>query len=182
MKNILILNGSPRSNGYTKKLIDFFIGKCEANVDIIDCHKLNIQYCIDCRHCEKNFKCSIDDEMQIVYKKLEDADVIVFATPIYFYSVTSQLKKVIDRLQVYFFRHINRKNTDIKSKKGVLIAVGGAKKYETQFLSAEVIAKGAMTNLNCALEKSFFLSGTDNVNVADLNELKLEIEKYVSSI
>ncbi len=184
MKNIVILNGSPRNNGYTKCLIDTFISSVDSsnNIEIIECQKLNISYCVDCRYCEKNFKCVVNDEMQEIYIKLENADIIVFATPVYFYSVSAQLKTLIDRLQVYFFRLINGMSNDLKEKTGILIAVGGAKEYPNQFLGVETIAKGAMKDLNCTLEKTFYLSATDKVNNEELEDIKLSIVNYAKKV
>ncbi len=184
MKKVLILNGSPRKNGYTSLLIDTFIENLndEYSFEIIDCNSLNVNFCVDCRYCATNFKCVINDEMQEIYTKLENADILVFATPVYFYSVTAQIKTLIDRLQVYFYRHINGKNSEIKNKVGVLISVGGAKEYPNQFVGVETMTKGAMKDLNCTLEKSFFLSKTDDVDHDTLEALKLTIVNYSKTV
>ncbi len=184
MKNILILNGSPRNNGYTNLLVNIFVENInsEYTYEIIDCNNINIHYCVDCRFCEKNFKCTINDEMQEIYKKLEKADIIIFATPVYFYSMSAQIKTLIDRLQVYFYRHIKGMNSALKQKIGILIAVGGAKEYPNQFLGVETISDGAMKNLNCALVQRFFLSKTDNVDSSTLEELKISIVNYAKTV
>ncbi len=184
MKKILILNGSPRPNGFTKSLINTFTENINTEYlfEIIDCNKLDVNYCVDCRYCEKNFTCTINDGMQEIYTKLENADVIVFATPVYFYSMSAQIKTLIDRLQVYYYRHINGKNSELKNKIGILFAVGGAKEYPNQFLGVETIAKGAMKDLNCSLEKSFFLSKTDNLDISVFEELKLSIVNYAKTV
>lgn len=183
MKNLLILNGSPRRDGYTAELISAFSDdkKDKLNIEIINCNEIDVNYCTDCRACKSNYKCSINDDMQLIYKKIEIADIIVFATPVYFYSVSAQLKTVIDRLQVYFFRHIDGKNLDIKKKEGILISVGGAREYKDQFLSVETITRGAMKNINCELQQSFFISGSDNINRGEIERLKICINKYIST-
>lgn len=174
MKNIVILNGSPRKQGYTSQMIEVFIESLnnrEYEFDIYNCGDLEISFCVDCRYCEKNYKCVINDDMQEIYNKLENADIILFATPVYFYTVSAQLKRVIDRLQVYYFRNINKSN-NFKNKKGILFAVGGAKEYNEQFKSVVTVTKGVMNNLNCSLEHQVFCSSTDSLTDNDFNKIK----------
>ncbi len=184
MKKVLIINGSPRKKGYTSELIDTI--RCnlneKINVDIFECHVAKVQFCMDCRHCEKNYSCIIDDEMQVLYKKIEEADVLIFATPVYFYTVSAQLKTVIDRLQVYFFRHIKNQNKSMKAKAGYILTVGGAKPYPSQFNGVRTVLKGTMGNLNCELKDVFSLSATDDVNIAELEELKYSIFELCKQI
>ncbi len=177
MKNVLILNGSPRKKGYTNELIDVIKNNLneKINVEIFQCHGANVKYCVDCRHCEKNFSCIIDDEMQVLYKKIEEADVLIFATPVYFYTVSAQIKTVIDRLQVYFFRHIKKINDNMKAKEGYIVSVGGAKTYTNQFAGVQTVIKGTMTNLNCELKNCYTLSATDNVHNDELQNLKKDL-------
>lgn len=184
MKNMLIINGSPRENGYTKELISVFERNKsdKLNIDIVNCKDVNVNYCIDCRNCKSLYKCTIDDDMQVIYDKIEKADIVIFATPVYFYSVTAQLKTIIDRLQVYFFRHIDGKNSDMKKKEGVLISVGGAKEYINQFLGVETMIRGAMKNINCELKHNYFISGSDNIDKNEMEKLKLNISNYINTI
>ncbi len=184
MKNVLILNGSPRKNGYTSDLIETIKSNLneKINVEVFECHVANIKYCTDCRHCEKNYSCIIDDEMQVLYKKIEKADVLIFATPVYFYNVSAQLKTVIDRLQVYFFKKINNKNESMKLKEGYILSVGGAKVYNGQFEGVKTVLKGTMGNLNCELKGIFSISSTDNINQEELNNLKNDLFELCNHI
>lgn len=184
MKNLIIFNGSPRKNGYTKELISAFEQNesNSLNIEIINCNDVNVNYCTDCRACKSSYKCAIDDEMQLIYDKIEKADIVIFATPVYFYSVTAQLKTIIDRLQVYFFRHIDGKNISMKKKEGILISVGGAKEYQNQFLGVETMISGAMKNINCELKHNFFISGSDNIDKKEMEKLKLNIREYINTI
>lgn len=103
MKNIVVVIGSPRKNGNTDILASSFIkGAKDAgnNVDVISVIGSNVAGCIGCDYCKRNdeHKCCQNDDMTDYYKRLANADVIVFATPIYFYNISSQLKAIIDRL------------------------------------------------------------------------------------
>lgn len=104
-KNILILNGSPKKNGNTTKLVEWFSqGACSnhAKVEIIRAASLKFKSngCISCRRCQKimKYECVINDDVKRVLKKMAKADVIVFATPLYFYGPSVQLKLIIDRM------------------------------------------------------------------------------------
>ncbi len=184
MKNVLILNGSPRKNGYTSELIRVVQENLneKINVDVFECQGADVQYCIDCRHCEHSYSCIIDDDMQQLYKKIEEADILVFATPVYFYTVSAQLKTVIDRLQVYFFKNVKKQNQLMKAKDGYILAVGGAKLYEGQFDGVKTVVKGAMGNLNCELKQMYLLSSTDNVNKSELEMQKNSLKDLCEQI
>lgn len=100
--NILVLNGSPRKQGNTKKMTDSFREGAEAaghQVDIVDvCHR-NIAGCLACEYCHTTGKgtCAQQDDMQEIYKLLKEADMLVIASPIYYHGISGQLKCVLDR-------------------------------------------------------------------------------------
>ena len=133
----LILNGSPRKNGDTVSLIKKLTSELEGEIKIIDAYRCNISPCIDCRYCWKNSGCAINDEMQEVYKYIEDCDNIVIASPIYFSELTGKLLDVGSRLQTLFCaKYFRKEDLNIKPKKGAVILVGGGdgrieKPYET---------------------------------------------------
>ena len=96
----MIISASPRKNGNSDILCtNFMNGALEAghNVEKIDLRDKNIGYCIGCYACTKLGKCFQNDDMNELARKLENADVIVLATPVYFYSMDAQLKTFIDR-------------------------------------------------------------------------------------
>ena len=100
-QRILVLAGSPRPQGNSDLLADAFIEGARQNGNVVD--KVNVaRYkiggCVDCQYCfAHEGKCVQRDDMDEIYPLLDAADVLVFATPIYFYSFSSQLKRVIDR-------------------------------------------------------------------------------------
>ena len=101
MKNVVILSSSPRKNGNSDLLCrEFEKGAKEAghNVEYIRVAEKNIGYCIGCYACRNNGKCFKNDDMQQICESILNADVIVFATPVYFYTMSAQLKTLIDRL------------------------------------------------------------------------------------
>ncbi|MFA5339766.1 MAG: flavodoxin family protein [Candidatus Omnitrophota bacterium] len=104
-KKILVLNGSPKRNGNTAKLVEWFTEAARskaADVEVINAAFLKYKSsgCTSCRTCQKikEYKCAIKDDAQPVLRKMAKADVIVFATPLYFYGPSAQLKVIIDRM------------------------------------------------------------------------------------
>ena len=101
MKKVLILSGSPRHGGNSDTLCDQFMkGVAEAGHDVekIFVARKKIAPCMACYYCTShNGECAIKDDMAEVLQKIIDADVIVLSSPVYFYSISAQLKAVIDR-------------------------------------------------------------------------------------
>lgn len=101
MKNILILAGSPRKNGNSAMLCqEFERGAKDAghNVELIYLRDKTIGYCLACYYCKNHDGvCIIKDDMAEILDKMNAADVIVMASPVYFYAVDAQMKALIDR-------------------------------------------------------------------------------------
>lgn len=101
MKKVLILSGSPRKNGNSDILCDEFMrGAVDSGNEVkkVRVSDLNIGYCKACYYCRNhNGNCVIKDDMAEVLQNMIDADVIVLASPVYFYSIDAQLKALIDR-------------------------------------------------------------------------------------
>jgi multimeric flavodoxin WrbA len=103
IKRILILMGSPRKEGNSAALSErlaFGATKAGAHVETLYLHGMDISPCTGCDGCqgEEATGCIIADAMQGIYGKLKTADAIVFASPVYWFSVSAQLKIVIDRM------------------------------------------------------------------------------------
>lgn len=106
MKNVLALSGSPRVHGNSSLLCDEFIkGAQEAGhkTEKINITRKKVAGCLGCNVCYKNDGvCIQKDDMVEIREKMEQADVIVLSSPIYFYSMTSQMKAVIDRTYAFY--------------------------------------------------------------------------------
>ena len=100
-KKVLIISSSPRKGGNSDILCDAFVeGAREAGheVEKLRIADLKIGYCTGCYACQKTGKCAIKDDAQGVIDTMMAADVIVLASPVYFYGISAQLKTLIDRL------------------------------------------------------------------------------------
>ena len=102
-KKVLIISASPRKAGNSDVLCDEFIkGATESGhkAEKIFLRDKNINYCTGCGFCQTNgyTKCAQKDDMNEILDKLQESDLIVFATPIYFYAIAGQMKTFIDRI------------------------------------------------------------------------------------
>ena len=101
MKKVLILSGSPRKGGNSDILCDQFMkGALEQGnkVEKIRVAEKKIAPCLGCYFCRNNGgRCALNDDMSDILQKIIDCDVLVLSSPVYFYSMSAQLKAVIDR-------------------------------------------------------------------------------------
>ncbi len=103
MRKVLILNGSPRKKGNTSFLVEELKNRVEEagnEVEILFLNDYDINPCQGCFWCYKDYplKCVQDDVMNTLYPKVIDSDVLVFASPIYWFTYSAQLKLFVDRL------------------------------------------------------------------------------------
>ena len=103
MSRVLILVGSPRLNGNTELLANAFAEGARTaghEVEILNVARMNIAHCIGCNTCftREGNACARHDDMDKVYAALACAEVLVIASPIYFYGISSQMAACIDRL------------------------------------------------------------------------------------
>ncbi|TGE30970.1 flavodoxin family protein [Desulfosporosinus sp. Sb-LF] len=99
-KKVLMLSGSPRKGGNSDLLCDqFMLGAKEAGnqAEKIFLRDKKIGYCTGCETCYDTHKCVQKDDMAEILEKMIAADVIVMATPVYFYTMDAQMKTLIDR-------------------------------------------------------------------------------------
>lgn len=143
---VLGIYGSPRKGGNTDQLLDKVLEGAQsagAEISRVYARDLKMSGCIECGGCDKTGKCVVDDDMQSVYPLLEEAGVIFLASPIFFYSVTAQVKALIDRSQANWSKRMLEKTPKERksygSGRGYLIAVGatrGENLFEGAILTA----------------------------------------------
>lgn len=105
MKKILILDGSTRKMGNTSVLLQHFINGAKnntENIEQVQAKDVDIKYCKGCLRCNLIKRCSIrDDDWGDLSEKIDEADILVFASPIYFHYVSAPLKNIIDRFRSF---------------------------------------------------------------------------------
>ncbi|NVM55762.1 MAG: flavodoxin family protein [Candidatus Helarchaeota archaeon] len=117
---ILALIGSPRKGSNTDTVVDQILdgSKTKGHTsEKLYLYDYEISPCMDCRNCKKgDLICTIKDDMQKIYPKMEEADLIIFGTPIYFYGATGKMKLLIERMRPFIA------NGKLKGKKGIVLA------------------------------------------------------------
>lgn len=155
MKKVLIISTSLRPNSNSDALADAFAkGAMESGnaVEQISLKGKNIQFCKGCLICQKTGKCAIQDDSVAIVHKMFEAEVIAFASPIYYYEMCGQMKTLLDRSNTlyssdYHFRDIYLLTTaaddDPQSPKRAESGLGGwIDCYEKTRLAGTVFAGG----------------------------------------
>lgn len=124
--------GSPRRQSNTEILLDTTLAGAKemgGEVERVVVSELKISPCQEICACLKDGNCPIKDDMQQLYKKFLETDHIVFASPIFFYGITSQAKAMVDRCQALWARRhvLGMKNQGDRTRRGVFISVGATR-------------------------------------------------------
>ena len=159
---VLGLQGSPRKKGNSDYLLSAFMEAAEglgARTQVVDVCRRHIEPCKELIVCEKKGFCPIDDDMKHeIYGLLREADVIVPASPIFFYNCTAQLKALIDRCQTLWARKYKLKLTDPgrKVRKGYVLSMAATR------------GKNLFEGLNLTMQYFFDAVGAELRRGADL--------------
>lgn len=135
---LLAIFGSPRKNGYSSRIHEEIIIPFAERGFIIDrvyAYESDVEPCTGCAYCRDHNSCSIDDGMTGIYSLIKDADVISISSPLYFSSLPSPLKAIIDRCQLLWEECGANPGLKNGTKKGVFICAGGSE-YSEMFAGA----------------------------------------------
>jgi len=164
---VLGLFGSPRRGGNTDLLLEETLKGAEregAEIERLHLIDFTITPCKECHGCDKTGECVILDDMQKIYPKLLEADIIILASPIFFYGVTAWAKALIDRVQAIWSRKYLVKHPSLgkdgKKRKGFFISVG-ATKGQRVFEGAILTAKYFFDALNAKYVGELVFLGVD---------------------
>lgn len=105
MKKVLVISSSLRKNANSEQLADSFADGAKAaghEVEVISLRDKEIKFCIGCFACQKTKRCFMHDDADMIREKMLHADVLVFATPIYYYEMSGALKAMLDRANPLF--------------------------------------------------------------------------------
>lgn len=163
---VLGIMGSPRRQSNTELLLDKALeGAREAGADVekMLVSKLKISPCLEIYACFKDGNCAIKDDMEAVYGKLLEADHVIFASPIFFYGITSQAKAIIDRCQALWARRhvLGMGKEDKRERRGVFISVG-ATRGEKLFEGAMLTVKYFFDAIGVKYSGDLLIRGIDN--------------------
>ena len=158
-KNVLIISSSPRKGGNSETLAAAFAkGAREAGnqVETVSLREKQVGFCKGCLACLKLGHCVIQDDAVEIAAKMHDADVLVFATPVYYYCVSGQLKTMLDRANPLY-------DTDYAFTKAYLLATAAEDAPET-FEGTEKAVQGWVDCFpRCTLAGTVFAGGVNDV-------------------
>lgn len=171
-KKILILSGSPRKQGNSDLLCDEFMrGALEAGhtVEKIRVQEKKVAYCTACYACRDTGNCAIKDDMAEIMEKMIACDIMVLASPVYFYSIDAQLKAVIDRSVCRW--------TEVKNKEMyyIMTAADGEKESMDTTLAC---FRGYADCVEGAVEKGI-IYGTGVYHAGEIKDTKCMQEAYM---
>lgn len=176
---VLGIYGSPRKGGNSDLLLDEALKGAEAagaEVSSIRCWMpgMKLSGCIECGSCDETGECVLADDMQEIYPKLVEADVIILSVPMFFYGPPAQAKALMDRCQALWSKRMLEKNPEARKKyvsgRGYLLAVG-ATKGKTLFDGTELAAKYFYDALDMSYEGGVFVRGVEKKgDMADRSE------------
>ena len=174
---VISIDGGPRKAGSTTTLVSHIMKGAQrkgAETEMIHLYDLEYTGCLGCSYCKSHDVCKQDDDMSIVYEKMRDADIILFATPVYFAQMTGQLKNCIDRLFALIDGEFQPRLPAGK-KYGVVVTQGDESAPYCEIISTTVgFAMGALhidscgtINANGVHEASDLLKMTDVIAQAE---------------
>jgi multimeric flavodoxin WrbA len=172
--------GSPRKGGNSDHLLDKALeGAVSEGAEILKVYArdLKMDGCHECGGCDKTGICIVKDDMQTVYPLLEKADVIFLASPIFFYSLSAQVKALIDRSQAMWSKRMLEKTAEERktydSGKGYLIAVG-ATRGQNLFDGAQMTARYFFDALDMSYEGGIFFRRMEKKTAIEKNPETLQ--------
>lgn len=158
-KNALIINGAPRFNGNSDILVNEIIETSRNNgvgVKLVELRTKRIGNCIGCYKCMRESTCYYDDDMTQIRSDINNAELMILASPLYWYGVTGLMKTFIDRL--FFYYHPRNKEM-ISGKKALIITPMYQRDVEYEANLLIQFYHRTMNMLEVAIVDMIFLSG-----------------------
>ena len=182
---ILIINGSPRKSKNCSQIIKNITKKLDENdlnYEVLNSYKMNIDYCTACGYCDRTGKCIIKDDMTPLYEKFDKSIGTIVVSPMFFQSISTKVKTLVDRTQAFYSSKYILKKPSIdvnKKRSGMFIAVGGQPEYENQFLGGQLVMDLFFKCINTKLISSIYMSNSDEVPYDENEDFKKELDEAV---
>lgn len=185
---ILGLQGSPRKRGNTNFLLSTFLQAAEQQGAVAQSVQVAERHILPCKEyvvCEKKGYCPIDDDMASeIYGLLRRAEIVVLASPIFFYNMTAQLKALVDRCQTFWARKYRLKLSDPlkQTRRGVLLGVG-ATQGKNLFEGMQLTAKYFFDAIDARYGTSLLYRGIEGAkDLANHPTVRQEVEQAVEAL
>lgn len=178
--NILVLLGSPRKKGNSESaavtVVEQIIATIGGEAEYIRLAAEEIAPCIACGGCEKTGKCVVKDDMIDLYGKVDGADLIFLVAPTYFYGLSAQIKRFIDRIQARWSRKYLLKSPFRKedTRRGYLICTA-ATQGKKLFDGSVLVAKSFFDAIDVPYGGELLIRGVDQRG--EFSQNRKEIDK-----
>ncbi len=169
-RKIAVLFGSPKPDGHTARLLELFLQQASGcPIDRIDAYSHHIKPCVDCGYCTAHSGCPRNgDGYGALLDRLQSADMLVVATPVYFASVPAPLKAIFDRAQQLFFKSNPSQKNKHFAKHGVVITSCGADNTKMADCVAEQ-CRWFFSCLQTGLSTQIHMRGSDKIPLSGQN-------------
>ena len=175
---LLILNGSPRMKGTTKKALSLLkesisLNMKDVEINFYDISKMNLSACLNCDGCRRNGgTCVVADDGIFLQEKVFEADTLIIGSPVYWWGISAQLKMVIDKLYSKEKIYLNKKIV----KNIGLIIVGASEADTTQYRIIREQFECICRFLNWNLIFSKDIATRDKIDIMKNDILSAEIK------
>ncbi len=182
-KKILVIKGSCRKESFTNRLWQEAIKTCiNAEFTVFDTFSAKFEFCNGCNYCEESGRC-VHRDLDGFFKAFENADVIIFASPVYNGGFSAPMKALIDRFQVFYTSfYKNGKVQPIKKHRKCILLAAAGRNGKQALEDMEKNLKCAFTILNAELVGSVLCGNTDTTPDYEnaSAELKLILKRSLS--
>lgn len=162
-KNLLIINSSPSPKSDSKSIVNEIINEIPRDVVITEfnAYAIMAKPCFDCGYCKKNPTCVFTD-LNEFFRAFEEADCVIFSSPVYNNSFPAPMKAIIDRSQMYYNRHfIHKIKPTIKKPKSCgLVLTSGTNDEEAYMYIVNALSQ-MLSVMNGKLNARLISQGTD---------------------
>lgn len=161
---VLGINGSPRIGGNTDILLDEVLAGAKSKgartAKILLC-RLKYSPCLECGIVSGRSFCIVKDDMELVYRRIKRADAVVLASPIFFGTISAQMKMMIDRFQcVWRSKYMLGKDLFSKERIGIFISVEASERQDF-FKNAKSVVKNLFATINAKYTDELFCTGVE---------------------
>lgn len=205
MKKVIVINGSQSKRGCSRSLVDKVVeyiqskynapvkqfketvdaswnyedaGDVDYSILYFDLKKLTYKGCIDCGYCEKHKGCMLRDDIKYMYRYFDEADYVIFCSPVYFDGTPAHVKGFIDRTQaIYHSKYTLMDSLIDRSKKrfAMNILVGGEIHRDSQFVGIRNVLEYYYRAINTTPISYVEISNTDRENPFENEALMAQI-------
>lgn len=171
--------GSPLSEGNTAKLLEQALRGAEdagCSTETIRLSNLDYQPCMEMMFCKEHDTCIMDDDMQQLYGKIQNADSVIVATPVMTMGIPGKLKSFIDRCQIFFMAKYVRNDPLVapekrKVRRGLFICISGMKIPEV-FVGSKLTMKAWFDIIDCQYSDELLINDMDTIlDITTRNDL-----------